>query len=426
MSAEGSSLAKEVGSLLPAVALGLPSGIGMVLFIAAMTIAGLQPGEALLRSHPSLPYSMMWVMAITGLLSCAVGLALSPWLSRVSRLRGPVLFPFIAGLAVLGSYAAIVNAVGMVELLVFAVIGLLARKGGYSLAAMVIGLVLGGTFDDQVHVTAETYGWSFIGRDPIADLAILAALALIAARVFGTIRRRRGTSATSTSDAALPAEGPVSLRERHSKRAGWLGVVTAAIVVVCSGWYFAVSLGYPTAAGLIPAVVSIIVFAAGIFELAAEVTSLRRSAAKSASSAVPAVPSAAGVAAGGPVPAMVGGSSEAPGEFSGRRDPGSRALALDAADPGEAGAVAGRRWGERVGWREAASLVWVVTFVVGVFILGFEVGLPLVGGVFSLTATRWPSRLRQAAFSASVVAFLVLLAIGFVDIFHFQYSGLLV
>jgi TctA family transporter len=44
----------------PAVALGLPSGVGMVIFIAALTILGIQPGPALLRSQPALPYSMMF------------------------------------------------------------------------------------------------------------------------------------------------------------------------------------------------------------------------------------------------------------------------------------------------------------------------------------------------------------------------------
>ena len=99
IAAEGSSLAKEVGSLIPAVALGLPSGLGMVIFLAALTILGLEPGPTLLTSTPSLPYTMMWVMAVAGTLSCIVGLILAPRLSRVTSVRGPLMFPFIVALA---------------------------------------------------------------------------------------------------------------------------------------------------------------------------------------------------------------------------------------------------------------------------------------------------------------------------------------
>ena len=192
-SAEGSSLSKEVGSLAPAVALGLPSGVGMVIFIAALAILGVQPGPNLLKAQPTLPYSMMWVMAIVGLVSCALGLVLTPWLSRATAVRGPVLMPLIVSLAVLGSFAAVTGFVGVVELGVFAVVGVVMRKLGYSLAAMTIGLVLGGTFADNVHLTQQIYGWHFLTRSPLADVFFAIAIVLLAAITWRG--RRRGSRA---------------------------------------------------------------------------------------------------------------------------------------------------------------------------------------------------------------------------------------
>src|SRR6201992_1598516 len=189
-SAEGSSLSKEVGSLAPAVALGLPSGVGMVIFIAALAILGVQPGPNLLKAQPTLPYSMMWVMAIVGLVSCALGLVLTPWLSRATSVRGPVLMPLIVSLAVLGSFAAVTGFVGVVELGVFAVVGVVMRKLGYSLAAMTIGLVLGGTFADNVHLTQQIYGWHFLTRSPLADAFFAIAIVLLGAITWRG--RRRG------------------------------------------------------------------------------------------------------------------------------------------------------------------------------------------------------------------------------------------
>src|ERR1700729_4082594 len=188
-SAEGSSLAKEGGSLVPAVALGPPSGVGMVIFIAALSILGIQPGPTLLKTEPSLPYSMLWVMAIAGLVSCGVGLIITPWLSRATSVRGPVMMPVIVSLAVLGSFAAVTGFAGVVELGVFAVVGVVLRKLGYSLAAMTIGLVLGGTFADNLHLTQTIYGWGFITSSPLADVFLVLAILLL---VLIAWRGRRG------------------------------------------------------------------------------------------------------------------------------------------------------------------------------------------------------------------------------------------
>lgn len=428
MSAEGSSLAKEVGSLLPAVALGLPSGVGMVLFIAAMTIEGLQPGQALLRQYPSLPYSMMWVMAITALLSCALGLVLSPWLSRVSQLRGPVLFPFIVGLAILGSFTAVLNGIGMVELLVFAVVGFLARKCNYSLAAMVIGLVLGGTFDDQVHITAETYGWSFLVRFPIADIALAVAVALIAIRAFGTARKRRaGTNATRVDTEGRARTAVSSLTgSETSQRA--LRVITAFVVFVGSAWYFVTALGYPTAAGVIPAVVALIVCVAAAVEGAVQVAHLLRTA-------YPVTPQAGTVVlpldtAAVPSPGRMIASPRGVSTSQARdRDPvlePARSIppTSDADSPSETRSAV--RWLQRAGWRETIAMGWTAAFVVSVYLFGFKIGLPLAGGLFCIGATRWESRARHAVFTFVVVVVLLFAAIGFIDILHLQYSGLVV
>ena len=254
-SAEGSSLAKEVGSLVPAVALGLPSGVGMVIFIAALSILGIQPGPTLLRSEPSLPYSMMWVMAIAGLLSCAVGLAITPWLSRATNVRGPVMMPVIVSLAVLGSFAAVTGFVGVVELGVFAVVGVVLRKLGYSLAAMTIGLVLGGTFADNLHLTQSIYGWGFITSSPLADVFLVISIVLLA---LITWRGRRGRAVVTPERAARGPRPPHPVLEP----------ATEAVIAVVSVGYMVIALGYPADAGRVPAIIAAIAAAVVLFRLA--------------------------------------------------------------------------------------------------------------------------------------------------------------
>jgi putative tricarboxylic transport membrane protein len=413
-SAEGSSLAKEVGSLAPAVALGLPSGVGMVIFIAALAILGVQPGPTLLKSQPTLPYSMMWVMAIVGLVSCALGLVLTPWLSRATAVRGPVLMPLIVSLAVLGSFAAVTGFVGVVELGVFAVVGVVMRKLGYSLAAMTIGLVLGGTFADNVHLTQQIYGWHFLTRSPLADVFFAIAIVLLAAITWRG--RRRGEAMVTPQRAARGPRAPHPVLEP----------VTEAVIAVVSVVYLVISLGYPTDAGRIPAIVSGLAAVLALARLATwavkQVTARRQPADAASETALEPEPvrEPEPAPAPEPEPAM---AASVPGAVA------PAALVLDGAPPpgpdgieAEPLAPADRR--RRIG-REFAALAWIWAAIVLSYLFGFQIGVPVVAAAYCLTSIDWNHRWQRLAFAASATAVAAIIAIGFVSLFHLTFTGLL-
>ena len=476
-SAEGSSLAKEVGSLVPAVALGLPSGVGMVIFIAALSILGIQPGPTLLRSEPSLPYSMMWVMAIAGLLSCAVGLAITPWLSRATNVRGPVMMPVIVSLAVLGSFAAVTGFVGVVELGVFAVVGVVLRKLGYSLAAMTIGLVLGGTFADNLHLTQSIYGWGFITSSPLADVFLVISVVLLA---LITWRGRRGRAVVTPERAARGPRPPHPVLEP----------ATEAVIAVVSVGYMIIALGYPADAGRVPAIIAAIAAAVVLFRLASRGVGVLRQrtvrhvtgrhgaaggpaperfgAVRGPAHAVPgpvdAVPEAlaaelAAVLAGqdaGPgretMEALAGHDGEArgglgsqPKSFGREREPKPTRASLPAAVPRELGPqetgpqtteaqgsghpaadqpAQGRRWRRTA--REFAALGWIWAAVGASYLFGFEIGVPVVAAAYCLTSVEWNRRWQRLAYAGVVTGTCFAIAYAFISLFSLTFSGVLI
>lgn len=435
MSAEGSSLSKEVASLLPAVALGVPSGIGMVLFIAAMSIEGLQPGESLLRSHPALPYTMMWVMAITALLSCSIGLALSPWLSKVSRIRGPVLFPFIIGLAIIGSYAAALSSIGFVELAIFGLIGLAARKANYSLAAMIIGLVLGGLFNDEMHVTAETYGWSFIGKNPIADITILAAFALIAAKAAPGVRQILRNRGSLFGDYSLESPSMTPSDAGAAASSIVIELIIDVVLLVGSTWYFLVGIGYPSGAGHIPAGVSAVVVVIAVFRVAVDsrrlvVSRARRSLAPSDAEEGPEGLERGEEVHGGHLgDASVGMQPEAidsEPSLLGSDQAGARTMSAVMESEQLAESGMGQQLGARhsAGWRELMALAWLAVFIASTVLFGFKVGIPLAGGIYSLIGVKWDRTWKRGVFVVATVVVLYALIMVFIDTLHYTFSGI--
>lgn len=446
ISAEGSSLAKEVGSLLPAVALGLPSGVGMVLFVAALSILGLQPGDPLVIGHASLPYSMMWAMAIAGFLSCFVGLLLAPQLSKITHIRGPLLLPFIGSLAVLGSFSSVVNTAGMLEMLFFAVIGILARKCNYSVASMAVGLVLGATFDNNAFLTEQSYGWSFLWRSPLATATLALAALIVIKRVVDSYRSRglqKDHSAGSDIRTARAMEGPWALQ-----------VIVDSLFVAGSAWYFYTAIGYPATAGLIPAATAAAVAVVSAVRL---VNDLRRRvtwrpsyiaglskwrahralASTGAVSAATAPGRPAGVApredisaGAGPVTAAGPSPEPAAAPQAYQRTAGTETVYASSRQPslmpvpgGAAGSDGSGGFG--ISSRELAAVMWAATFVVGVLLFGFQVGLPLAALLYCIFGLHL-SRYRKAVFTVCTVAALFALSTVFMTVFHLTYSGVII
>jgi putative tricarboxylic transport membrane protein len=416
-SAEGSSLAKEVGSLVPAVALGLPSGVGMVIFIAALSILGVQPGPTLLKAQPTLPYSMMWVMAVAGLVSCAVGLIITPWLARATNVRGPVMMPVIVSLAVLGSFAAVTGFAGVVELGVFAVIGVVLRKLGYSLAAMTIGLVLGGTFADNLHLTQSIYGYGgFVTKSPLADVFLVIAVALL---VLIAWRGHRGRSIVTPERAARGPRSPHPVLEP----------VTEAVIAVVSLIYMVVALGYAAGAGTLPAIIAAIAAAVALFRLASRGVELLRDRSSGRNTelgaVVPAADAAlAAVTAGHDAAAVdaAAGLNPGPGDTDGHQG--------SFGDGGDAGPAEGadrelsqvhRRLRTK---RELAAIGWIWGAIVASYLLGFEIGVPLAAAAYALTSVEWNRMWQRLTYAAVVTGAAFGIAYCFLTLFNFTFAGI--
>jgi hypothetical protein len=403
-SAEASSLSKEVGSLIPAVALGIPSGLGMVIFIAGLSILGLQPGPTLIKTNPSLPYTMMWVMAIGGLVSCAVGLMLTPWLSRVTSIRGPVLLPVISALAVIGSFASVTNFLGVVEVALFAVVGLVMRKLNYSLAAITIGLVLGNTFADNVHLTMSIYGWSFFAKSPLADVFLLIAAVMLV--LF--VRRGRNDSSPSLRGAVVAFAKDGSTRDHPV-----LEPATSAVIAGVCIAYTVTALGYPSQAGRLPAIISSIGAATALYRLGRwglALASLRRMRKELASLK-------SGIRA-----ASANDTSDSSVSTVTCVGPGASGAGTEPRQSSEPPQLSKRL----VNFREGAALLWIFVLVLAAYLLGFELGLCIGVAGYCLTSAGCQTVKSRFVLAVPVSALTFGIAYLFVTLFHLTFAGRIV
>jgi putative tricarboxylic transport membrane protein len=168
--------AKDGGSLLPAIAFGLPGSEAGVALLAVLAIHGIVPGESMLTTQLPLTYTLILALLFSNLLTSAVGVALTPWLARlrnlpIDRLALPCLIvSLLAVLQVNGQLFDLYTAA------VFGLAGYFWRTHGWPRAPFVIAFVLGSLIETNAILTVQLVQLGRLdplGRTPAIVLAVL-------------------------------------------------------------------------------------------------------------------------------------------------------------------------------------------------------------------------------------------------------------
>jgi putative tricarboxylic transport membrane protein len=188
---ETSNNANVGGSLLPLLTLGIPGDAVTALMIAGFMIHGLQPGPLLFREHSGIVadiYASYLVSTIAVLLFQLATLRIFP---RILLVPHHYLLPVMLTLTVIGAYAADNQTFDVWVMFGFGALALILERYGFSLAAFVLGFLLGPILELNLR-RALTYEdgdlTPFLTRPISATMLALTAVAL----GFILFRQRRG------------------------------------------------------------------------------------------------------------------------------------------------------------------------------------------------------------------------------------------
>ena len=143
MAPEAANNAVTGGSLIPTLTLGIPGESVTAVLMGGLIIHGLQPGPELFTTYAGMTYTFFAGFVLVQFFMLGVGMLGCKGFAQISRLSDAILIPSIFLLCVVGSYAIHNNVVEVVIMLIFGVIGYLARKFDFNAAAIVLGLILG-------------------------------------------------------------------------------------------------------------------------------------------------------------------------------------------------------------------------------------------------------------------------------------------
>ena len=135
------------GALIPMLTLAVPGDAVTAVILSALYVHGLRPGPLLFTETPDLFYTILAGGFIGCLMILLLGLTVAPLLARVVLVPKKILMPLVSILCVIGAYAVNGSLYEVLLMVIFGIVGLLMRRRGYSVAPMVLGLVLGQLMD---------------------------------------------------------------------------------------------------------------------------------------------------------------------------------------------------------------------------------------------------------------------------------------
>jgi len=131
------------GTLIPLLVIGVPGGATAAIMAVVLQYHGVTVGPDLFISKPNLAYGPFTTMAVTYFLMLLIILPMARYMSRVTVVSTVYMAPIVMSFTLVGAFVPRDYVFDMYLALAFGVIGYIARKTGYHVAAILIGVILG-------------------------------------------------------------------------------------------------------------------------------------------------------------------------------------------------------------------------------------------------------------------------------------------
>ncbi|MEV0808341.1 tripartite tricarboxylate transporter permease [Micromonospora sp. NPDC050200] len=140
---EAANNASAAGTLVPLLAIGLPTNATAAVMLAAFQQYGIQPGPLLLTQESGLVWTLIASLFVGNLLLLVLNLPLAPAWARLLRIPRPYLYAGILFFATMGAYAVNASPFDLFLLLTLGLLGFGMRRFGLPILPLIVGVILG-------------------------------------------------------------------------------------------------------------------------------------------------------------------------------------------------------------------------------------------------------------------------------------------
>jgi putative tricarboxylic transport membrane protein len=183
--------AASVGTLVPTLSLGIPTGASTALLLGALMIHGLRPGPLLIQESPEVFWGLVASLYAGNVMLLVLNLPLIGLWVKILKVPYHFLFSLILLLCIIGSYITNNNPYDVIIMVTFGLIGYLMKKLNYEAAPLVLALVLGPMMEKafQRSLIMSEGGFGIFFMRPISASFLIVALLVLFSPLF--FRRKR-------------------------------------------------------------------------------------------------------------------------------------------------------------------------------------------------------------------------------------------
>ena len=192
--AEAANNAATGGAMVPTMVLGIPGSGTTAIILVGLMVHGLRPGVYLFTEQVDKVYQIFGSMFVANVMFMLMGLYAAKFFARISLVPRTILWPIVFSLCIVGSYALNSSLLDVWIVLIFGIIGFFARRHGFAVAPIAVGLILGEMVETNLQHSLKMYDgqwWMILAQPLAAFFLILAFLGLCGPYLYGLITKHK-------------------------------------------------------------------------------------------------------------------------------------------------------------------------------------------------------------------------------------------
>ncbi|WP_040477002.1 tripartite tricarboxylate transporter permease [Halanaerobium saccharolyticum] len=193
---EAANNASTGGALMPMLTLGIPGDPMTAVLMGGLIMQGLRPGPLLFKQQMPFVSSIFLSLLLSVIFMLVFGLFGAKYFARLITVKKQYLIPSIMVFCLVGSYAINNSTFDIWILLISGLIGFFLRKVGFSPAPIVLGLILGPIFEDNLRrslILADGQWSTFLTRPISLFFLILTLILLFGPFIWNLIKGDKST-----------------------------------------------------------------------------------------------------------------------------------------------------------------------------------------------------------------------------------------
>jgi putative tricarboxylic transport membrane protein len=190
---EAANNANAAGSLVPLLALGIPTSATAAVMLASFDQFNIQAGPLLFSERPDLVWTLIGALFIGNFLLLLINLPLIGVWVKLLKIPPYYLYAGVLTLAMLGAFAVAGNTFGMGIAVAVGILGLLFRRYGYPITPLILGVVIGPMAEQELRRAVQIADGEFLTliEKPFSVVIYsLLILGLVVPKVWPKIKKR--------------------------------------------------------------------------------------------------------------------------------------------------------------------------------------------------------------------------------------------